>query len=346
LEKIVLDIKGTDVTIVPDLIGTQPALNWLVVHAWRKNRQASLTGRTPCITPWLKTLVSLRTLEITMKYGDAHEILRNEDHTVHPSIIELNLTLYDHPTSYAFLTSFSNVRFAAVRVYSDEDIDDSLHAVVLRNWVHIRHLSLKKVNIGRAAECLSELPHLNRLQVDGCGVQTLKGLRHNTSLATLWVYDDNLQDCYGVGGLPKLRGLCLCAPRLTDASDIGTLRHLVFLGLMNCNYLRGLPWDVPAFTQNLENVRLCAGVCSDIDSRHLTHVPNLKIVELEGGDLHGVGKLLESVVKSKATLSTLKWVGLLPPEFATMYPRALAMLLKESERRNRVYRRRNMLAYA
>ena len=346
LEKVTLDIKGADVTVVPDIIGTQPALNWLVVHAWRKRRHASLTGRSPCITPWLKTLASLRTLEITMKFGDAHEIFKNEDGTTYPTLIELNLTLYEHPTSYAFLKSFSHVHFAAVRVFSADDIDDSLQAIVLRNWVHIRHLSLKQINVGRSAECLSEMPHLNRLQLDGCGVHTLRGLKHNTSLATLWVYDDNLQDCYGVGGLQKLRGICLSAPRLTDASDIQTLRNLVFLGLMQCVRLRGLPWHISEFTQTLENVRLCAAVCSDIDAQHLTKVPNLKIVELEGGDLHGVGKLLESAVKSKATLKTLKWVGLLPREFRIEYPRATALLIKESERRTLSYKRRKMAAYA
>lgn len=347
LEKVILDIKGTDISALPDILGPQPSMNWLIVHAWRKNRQASLTGRSTCITPWLKTLVSLRTLEITMKYGDAQEIFKNEEDPtlMYPSIIELKLTVYEHPTSYAFLKAFSNVHFAAVRVYSEEDVNESMQAVVLRDWVHVRHLSLKQVNVGPSAEFLSKMPRLNRLQLDGCGVQTLRGLEQNTSLATLWVYDDDLRDCFGVGALSKLRGLCLSAPGLTDASEIKALRNLVFLGLMQCTDLRGLPWDVPEFTQSLENIRICAAACSDIPDDTLTYVPNLRIVELEGGDLQGVGKLLESVVESKATLRTLKWVGLLPREFAVAYPRAKALLFTEYQRKAMSYKRKKMLAY-
>ena len=324
LKKVTLDIKGADVCAAPDILGCQPSLEVLIVYSWRKYRQASLTGTTTCITPWLKSLVSLHALEVTMKYEDAHEIFNNEGFIAHPTITELSLNVWTPPSSYAFLTLFSNVVRAAVQVHAPARcLDNSLYAPALLQWVHVKQLMLKQVRIGHDAEFVAGLPRLQKVHLEDCGVWTLKGLESTTQLHTVWISDVELYSCEGIGTLTHLRSLCLSGTCLTDVSELKTLRTLVFLGLLNCQYLRGVPWDVPEFTRTLEYVRLCADVCLDMDAP--ASLPNVKAVDLQGAN-DGVGKFLESVVSSKATLKRLIWRGLMTDEFVTRYPHAASLV--------------------
>jgi hypothetical protein len=332
LEKVILDIKHADVSLASDLIGPQPSLQSLVIYSWQKDRRTPIVGRNVCIMPWIRQLTSLCALEITMKYGDAQKLLENPDLAVLSTITKLKLTMYEPPSSYAFLRSFSHAVYATIKIDTGRNENDALEGVVFQHWVHVKELSLKHVRVGRAAQFLSEMSQMTKLQLRGCTVRTLEGLSKNTNLESLSIYDQELHDCAGLSALQQLQTLGLWAPNLTDASELGTLRQLRHLGLVECRHVRGVPWHCPHFTQNLESVRIFSGVCEDMTGK--AHVPKLQVVELEGGNMDGVGKFLESVGTTQ--LQRVKWGGILTPGFVKRYPNATAILEEDYRRRKQL----------
>jgi hypothetical protein len=321
-----LDIHGGTVAATPFVLGAQPALRFLILHAERRDPSVGPDDTVPALTPWLATaLPSLTTLHVSMLQGDPDDVFPPTAQLAR--VTELELTAAHRPTSYAFARTFPSVEYATVHVRSSArnlSPPVPIREDALRPWAGIRHMGLTRVCLGPSGAPLRHLTALEKLQLDRCGLDDLDEMGRHPALASLWVRGP-LTSAAGIGALTALTRLTILSRSLEDGSDLARLTGLRTLALeVSHEYFTYTPWDLPSFVNHLEHVWMTHPAASAM-IENVAPMPSLQTMAITGGTVHEVGPLLERAAHSPR-LRGLRWTGPVCAEFASSYPRAAAAL--------------------
>lgn len=325
-----LDIRGGSVAATPMVLGVQPSLRFLILHAERKDPILGPNDRVPAITPWLAAaLPSLATLHVSMQQGDPDDAFPPT--TQLTQVTELELTAAHRPTSYAFMRTFAGVQQAIVHIRScarNLTPHVPIHPDTLRPWSGVRQLGLTRVPLGPGGAPLQCLTALQKLQIDRCGLQDLGDMGQHPHLTSLWVRGP-LTATDGVGALTALTDLSIMSRSLEDGSDLLRLTRLRNLVLDVSPSYFPTPWHLPSFVASLETVWVTHDALGvpELMSENVEPMPVLQTLSVSGGTMWEAGPLLERAAGSPR-LRCLRWTGVVCPDFASTYPRAAAALAR------------------
>lgn len=328
-----LDIQGGSVAAAPVVLGAQPSLRFLILHAERKDPTLGPDDRVPALTPWLAaSLPSLATLHVSMLQGDPDDAFPPT--TQLTQVTELELTAAHRPTSYAFMRTFTGVQQAIVHIRScarNLTPHEPIHPDTLRPWSRVRQLGLTRVPLGPGGAPLHCLTALQKLQLDRCGLHDLGDMGRHPHLTSLWVRGP-LTATDGVGALTALTDLSIMSRSLEDGSDLLRLTRLRNLVLDVSPSYFPTPWHLPSFVASLETVwmthdALGGGGPEPMSAENVAPMPVLQTMSVSGGTMWEAGPLLERASGSPR-LRCLRWTGVVCPEFASTYPRATAALAR------------------
>ena len=325
LRSVCIEVRFGTVAAVPAIIGVQPAMTRLRVCAERRDYRVPAGTPMPTLTRWLAKQPVLQRLALSFLQGNLHDVLRPV--CILPGITELDLSVFETPSSYEFARVFPNVDQAAVHVHSRpvETVTPPSVAPLLA-WSKLRVTSLKRVPLGPDGGPLRELTHLEKLHDERCGLTTLDALRPLTKLRYLCVRDP-VTSLDGVGSLTALTSLTVTSPVLEDGGDMCQLVRLRELTLDVSEWFYPTPWHIPSFTAPLESVWVSQYAASVVFDHAVAPMPVLRSLYVYGGTtMDGVGELMERGAESPC-LRRMRWTGTVTPSCARRYPRAAAALV-------------------
>lgn len=326
LRNVCVDVRYGTVAVVPVIIGVQPAMIRLRVHAERRDPGLPTDAKVPTLTGWLAQQHSLQKLSMSFLQGDLHDVLRPV--TTMPRITDLDINVYERPSSYAFARVFPNVDQAAIHVHRRHDAQHppvhGVSATPLLAWTKLRVASFKRVPLGPDGGPLRQMTGLEKLQAERCGLTTVEELRPLKRLRFLWV-SDAVTSLEGVGSLTALTSLTVTSPVLDDAGDLHQLTCMREIAIDASQWFFPTPWHVPSFTASLEMVWVSLFAAAVVYDQTVAPMPVLKSMYVCGGTMDEVGPLLERGAESPR-LRRMRWTGGVTPAFAQRYPRAAAAL--------------------
>jgi hypothetical protein len=335
LRAVRLDISHGTVGDAPSVLGNQPALMDVMLHAEHTSLFLEPSHPVEPITPWLARHPKLRSLHLSMFHGDLNTVLQPTDTLF--GMTMLNINVYRQPSAYEFVQSFPDLVSVAILVHRRLEIaaPTPVRADAFRHWSPaLRTVKLKRVNLGPDGIPIQGLTTLETLYLKYCGVTTLTGLTQLRALKDLYV-EGCLVTLDGVGSLTALESLDAVSHHLEHAGDLHSLRGLKFLKLDVSQWWNARThWQTHAFTSSL--VAMCLSDSAvDVFPEDMPIAPfdSLRKLVVTGGSAHAVGPFLEAVaMKAQNKVPKMKWIGGsgITLEFERHYPRATSVLCGRS----------------
>jgi hypothetical protein len=337
LQSVCLEVRSGTVAAAPAIIGVQPAMTSLRVHAERRDHTLPPGAQMPTLTVWLAKQPALKKLTLSFLQGDLHDVLRPV--CTLPGVTQVDLNVYERPSSYAFARAFPNVDQVAIHIHARPPRDElappppAPPPTPLLAWTKLRVASLKRVPLGPDGGPLRHLTGLEKLHIERCGLTTVEELRPLRKLRYLCARDA-VTSLEGVGTLTALTSLTITSPVLDDAGDLDQLTALREIGLDASEWFFPTPWHIPSFTASLETVCVSKYAATVVHDQAVAPMPALKSMYVYGGTMDEVGPLMERGGESQA-LRRMRWTGTVTPACARRYPRAAAALASTSIKRKK-----------
>lgn len=331
LQVVRLDISHGTVGDAPAVLGHQPALQDLTIHAKHSSMFLESDHPVEPITPWLARHPRLRSLELFMYHGDLNVVLKPTPALA--GITELIINGYKQPSSYDFAQTFPNLAQATILVHCRLDAvvpPTPVRADAFRHWSPtLQRLRLKRVNLGPDGSPLRHLTTLTTLHITYCRVTTLALLTRLQGLRDLYIEGGCLETLDGVGALTSLHSLDANSYNLNYAGNLHLLCGLKTLKLNVSQWWNARThWQTHSFTSSL--VAMCLSDCAvDVfpEDMPIASFDSLKRLLVTGGSVHAVGPFLEAVAMCKKP-PRIEWIGGsdITHEFERHYPSATRVL--------------------
>lgn len=331
LQAVRLNITHGTVADASVVLGHQPALQDVTLHAKHPSMFLGSGHPVEPITPWLASHPRLQSLELFIYHGDLNMVLK-PTHAL-SGITALVINAYRQPSSYDFARTFPDLARATIVLHCRMETIAPLTPVLadaFRHWSPaLQGLRLKRVNLGPDGAPLRHLTTLTTLHITYCRVTTLALLTRLQGLRDLYIEGGCLETLDGVGTLTSLQSLDAISYNLKYAGDLHLLCGLKTLKLNVSQWWNArIHWQTHSFTSSL--VAMCLSDCAvDVfpEDMPVASFDSLKRLLVTGGSAHAVGPFLEAVAMRRKP-PRIEWIGGsgITREFERHYPAATRVL--------------------